>query len=141
MPLPDRPPWWLKRINPLVVRLNRRGLAVGSMHVLTVRGRTTGRPYSTPVSLVTLDGHRYVVSLPWVSWVKNARASGEGVLERGPRLEPVRLVELSLQERTPVVRAFPAQVPHGVRFFDLPPDADAFERAAPQLVAFRLDAA
>ncbi len=139
MPLPDRLPWWLTLINPLVVYLNRRGLAVGTMHVLTVRGRQTGRPYSTPVSLVTLDGHRYVVSLPWVSWVKNARASGEGVLERGSRTEPVRLVELPLEERTPVVRAFPVQVPHGVRFFDLPPDPEAFERAAPQLVAFRVD--
>ncbi len=38
-----------------------------------------------------------------------------------------------------MVRAFPVQVPHGVRFFDLPPDPEAFERAAPQLAAFRLD--
>jgi deazaflavin-dependent oxidoreductase (nitroreductase family) len=139
MPLPDRLPRWLKLINPLVVRLNRWGLTVGTMHVLTVRGRKTGKPYSTPVSLVTIDRQRYAVSLPWVSWVKNARASGEGVLERGPRKEQVHLVELAPEERVPVVRAFPVQVPRGAAFFHLPPDPDAFERVAPHLTAFRVE--
>jgi hypothetical protein len=139
MPLPDRLPWWLKLINPTVVYLNRRGLAVGTMHVLTVRGRKTGKPYSTPVSLVALDGQRYIASLPWVGWVKNARVCGEGVLERGRRKEQVRLVEVPLEERIRVVRAFPLQVPHGVAYFGLPPNPDAFEQAAPHLTAFRVD--
>jgi hypothetical protein len=141
MTLPQRLPRWLKLVNPIVVRLIRRGLGVGTMHVLTIRGRTSGKPYSTPVSLLNLDGQQYIVSLPWVNWVKNARAAGVGVLERGSFVEQVRLVELSLEERTPVVRAFPVQVPAGVAFFRLPADPDAFARAAPQLTAFRLDPA
>jgi hypothetical protein len=141
MALPQRLPRWLKVVNPIVIRLNRWGLAVGTMHVLTIRGRTSGKPYSAPVSLLNLDGQRYIVSLPWVNWVKNARVAGVGLLERGSRVEQVRLVELSLEERTPVVRAFPVQVPGGVAFFQLPADPEAFERVAPQLTAFRVEPA
>jgi hypothetical protein len=139
MPLPERLPRWLKLINPIVVHLIRWGLAMATVHVLTVRGRKTGKPYSTPVSLVTLDAQRYIVSFPWLSWVKNARGTGNGLLERGPRKESVRLVEVPLDERTRVVRAFPVQLPRGTSFFRLPPDPDAFERAAPHLTAFRVE--
>ncbi len=139
MPLPTRLPRWLKLINPVFMLLNRLGLAVGIVHVLTVRGRKTGAPYSTPISLMVLDGQRYIVSYPWVGWVKNARAQGECMLARGRRQEAVRLIELSPDERMPVLRAFPVLVPHGVRFFNLPPTPEAFERAAPQLTAFRVE--
>ena len=139
MTLPDRLPWWLKLVNPVITRLNRRGLAIGTQHILTVPGRTSGKLYTTPVSLLTLDGQRYIVSLPWTGWVKNARVSGWGFLERGRRRERVRLVELPPAERARVVREFPVQVPHGVSFFRLPPDPAVFEQAAPQLTAFRID--
>lgn len=139
MPLPQHLPAWLKVVNPLVVRLNRWGLAVGTMHVLTVPGRKTGKPYSTPVSLVTLDGQRYVVTFPWVGWVKNARVWGEGFLERGPQKEHVRLLEVPIEDRVRVVRAFPLQVPRGVSFFGLPADPESFEQAAPHLTVFRVE--
>jgi hypothetical protein len=54
----DSLPWWLgpaSRLNVLALRL---GLRIGTQHILTVPGRKTGRPRSTPVSLVTLDGER-----------------------------------------------------------------------------------
>ena len=79
------------------------GLAVGSQHLLTIRGRISGQPRSTPVSLVLVDGERYVVAaLSGADWVKNARAAGEGVMSRGRRTEAVRLVELPVEERGPI---------------------------------------
>jgi hypothetical protein len=48
---------------------------LGTQYILTVPGRTSGKLYSTPVSLLTVDGQRYIVSLPWTGWVKNARVA------------------------------------------------------------------
>ena len=49
--------------------------------------------------------------------MKNARIAGWGILERGREQARVKLVELPIQERAPVLREFPREVPHGVRYF------------------------
>ncbi|HYZ46822.1 MAG TPA: hypothetical protein VE712_04085, partial [Actinomycetota bacterium] len=49
--------------------------------------------------------------------MKNARVAGWGVLTCGRNEERVALVELPPEERAPVLRAFPREVPHGVEFF------------------------
>ena len=120
--MPKPPPRWMVRMN---VAILRRGLKVGSQYLLTVPGRESGAPRSTPISVVTLDGKRYIVSaFSEADWVKNVRAAGEGSLRRGRQLEAVKLVELPEPEREPVLRAFLRQVPGGVRFFESPePDA------------------
>ena len=140
-------PRWL----PLAARVNtqllRAGLPIGSQVVLTVIGRKTGRPRSLPVSLVDLDGARFIVSGEGTAWVANARAAGEGTVERGRRRERVRLVELDAADRPAVLRAFWQQVPHGrpfiARLFGLAPDAtaDDFAAAGPRCPVFRLDPA
>ena len=53
------PPGWMVRMNVAVLR---RGVKVWSQHLLSVRGRTTGLERVTPVSLVTVDGARYIVA-------------------------------------------------------------------------------
>ncbi len=133
-------PWWLKLTNPIFMTLIRLGVPIGTQHVLTVRGRKTGKPYSTPVSLVTVQGQHYICTFPWTGWAKNARVVGEGILTRGRRRERVALLELPPEQRAPVLREFPRQVPHGVQFFRLPPDPEAFAAAAPSLTVFRIDA-
>jgi len=113
-----RLPGWLKVANPVIVALQRRGLAVGTMHVFTVPGRRSGEPRTTPVSPLTVDGRRYIVAgLEGADWVKNVRASGWAVLARGREEQRVRLVELPVEERAPILREFPREVPHGVQFF------------------------
>jgi deazaflavin-dependent oxidoreductase (nitroreductase family) len=115
------------------------------MHLLTVRGRRSGQPRTTPVSPLTVAGHRYVIGgYARGDWVRNARAAGEGVLARGRRAERVRLVDLPERERRPVLRAFPAQVPHGVSMFVkagvvTEPTPDGFEAAAPRVAVFRIE--
>ncbi len=77
------------------------------------------------------------------NWVKNVRAVGWGFLTRGGKKERVALVELSVEERPPILREFPRQVPHGVQFFErllgLPNDPEAFAEAARRCPVLRVD--
>ena len=112
-------PSWLQPVNRLVRGLQRLGLPLGSIHLLTVPGRVSGTPRTTPVSPLTVDGHRYVVAgLPRGDWARNVRAAGRGELARGRRRTTVGLREVAdLGERRAVLTAFPTEVPGGVFFF------------------------
>jgi len=125
-----------------MVRLNaaflRRGLKLGSQHLLTVPGRRTGLPRSTPVSIATVAGSRYIVAaFADADWVANVRAAGAGTLERGGRSEDVTLMEIPGAERPPVLRAFLQQVRGGVRFFGQQ-TADEIVAAADRYPVFRI---
>ena len=93
---------------------------------------------STPVSLVTVEGNRYIVAaFSDAAWVKNVRAAEAGTLSRGRQAESVRLVELPVEERGPVLRAFLEQVRGGVRFFG-PQTPDAIVAARERYPVFRV---
>src|SRR5262245_27586803 len=114
-----KPPWWLKPANKVFIQMSKLGMNFGgeSPVVLTVRGRKSGAPRSTPVTPMTVDGERYVVGgFPGADWVRNVRAAGEVTLRRGRGRERVRMVELSPEEAKPLLRAFPIEVPTGVGF-------------------------
>jgi len=134
---------WLKPANRMVMALNRMGLALGTQHILSIPGRETGQLRSTPVSVLTVDGKRYIVTGMETNWVKNARAAGWGLLSRGRKRERVTLVEVPVEQRAPILREFPRQVRGGVKFFErmlgLPNDPDAFAAAAPKCPVFRVD--
>ena len=57
---------------------------IGPAHLLTARGRKTGRARTNPVILVKQGKQRWLVA-PYgaVSWVLNARAAGQVTLRRG----------------------------------------------------------
>jgi deazaflavin-dependent oxidoreductase (nitroreductase family) len=140
-----RPPRYLKPMNRVVRMLQRLGIPTGPAMILTVPGRKTGKPRSTPMTPFTYRGNLYTVAgYPGADWAANARAAGTGTLTRGRRSRPVKIVELGVQEARPVLRAFPAQVPVGVGFAKrsgLVHDgsADEFEALAGQLAVFRFD--
>jgi deazaflavin-dependent oxidoreductase (nitroreductase family) len=130
--------------------LQRLGMWTGTIHVLTVLGRVSGTPRSTPVSVLTVGGVRYIVGgSADMQWVQNARAMGWGTLAHGRRRVRVTLVELPVPERAAILRAFPRLVPGGVSFFrrlyDLPRDPaalpDAFAGLATRATVFRLEQA
>ncbi|MBF6172864.1 nitroreductase/quinone reductase family protein [Nocardia blacklockiae] len=135
----------LKPVNKVIIALQRVGLALGTMHVLSVPGRKSGELRTTPVSPLTVAGTTYVVGgFEKADWVKNARAAGWGELTRGRRRQRVALTELPVEERAPILRAFPTEVPHGVQFFVktgvvTSPDPEAFAAAAPRCPVFRID--
>ena len=129
------PPRWMVNLNRAFLR---RGLKVGSQYLLTVPGRTSREPRSTPISVVTLDADRYIVSaFAEADWVRNVRAAGAGSLSRGKQSEAVVLVEVPDTERDPILRAFLVQVPGGVRFFESP-DPDAVAAASGRYPVFRV---
>ena len=113
-----RPPLILKPMNKVFIALLRLGIPISrheSPVVLTVPGRKTGKPRSTPVTPMHIDGKRYVVNgYPGADWVDNVRAADNATLTQGRRTEEVRMVELSADEARPILRQFPIQVRTGV---------------------------
>ena len=82
----------------IIKRLLRAGVPMGPMILLTVRGRTTGQPRTTPVDLLERNDRRWLVATHGgasSNWVRNLRAAGEGILTRGRRRQAVTAVELS----------------------------------------------
>jgi hypothetical protein len=141
-----RLPRWLKLANPLIVALQRRGVVIGTMRLLSVPGRKSGQLRTTPVSPLVVEGERYIVAgFEDADWVKNARVAGWGTLARGRYKERVNLVELPLQERVPVLREFPRKIPNGVQFFrrlyGISGTPEEFETLAPRCPVFRVEEA
>ena len=139
-----RLPSWLKGLNQVVIALQRLGFVVGTMHVFAVPGRRSGVIRSTPVSLLTVDGHRYIVAgLDDADWVLNARVAGLGMLRRGRTEEHVSLVELPVENRAPILREFPRLVPQVVPFFTrlygVTADPEQFAGLAASCPVFRVE--
>jgi deazaflavin-dependent oxidoreductase (nitroreductase family) len=145
---PTRPagklPSWLPLANRVVAWLQRRGVKTGTIHILTVPGRTTGQMRSTPVSLLAVDGNRYIIAgVEGADWVRNVRASGWGYLAYGRARHKVALTELESADREPILRAFPTEVPHGTQFFErvhgVKADPDQFATLADRCPVFRVE--
>jgi deazaflavin-dependent oxidoreductase (nitroreductase family) len=145
-----KPPWWLKPMNKVFMLMLRLGLPISGKEgplVLTVPGRKSGQPRSTPITPMYVDGTRYVVAgFPGADWEKNARAAATATLTAGRTSETVRMVELSADEARPLLRQFPTLVPTGVGFMKrsgLVTDGtpDEFEALAGRCAVFRFDPA
>ena len=141
-----RPPWWLKYVNTVFIGLSKLGIGgTKGPLVLTVAGRKTGKPRSTPVTPMTVDGARYVVGgLPGADWVANARAAGTATLHQGRRTQQVRMTEIPAEQARPLLRQFPILVPTGVSFIRNAGlvdkgTPDEFEALAGRLPVFRFD--
>jgi deazaflavin-dependent oxidoreductase (nitroreductase family) len=130
-----------RALNALVRPLARLGLTGPRTHLLTVRGRRTGRVWSTPVSVVALRGERYLVA-PYGerNWVKNARVARSVELRRGRRRAAHALVEVSGDERVAVLRRYHATTPVTRSFFGVTAgdDDDVWRAEAPRHPVFRL---
>jgi deazaflavin-dependent oxidoreductase (nitroreductase family) len=132
---------WRRLLNGLVKILLRVGVGPRHIYLLTVRGRHSGTPYSTPVTLVEAGTNRWLVA-PYgeVSWVRNARAAGQVTLSRGRHYETVMIVELEPEEAAPVLKQYITDVPITRPFFDATPGAplEAFVAEAPHHPVFRI---
>ena len=100
-----RPSLFLRMGNKIVTFLLRAGVNMGNTTLLTVRGRKSGQPRTTPVTQVERDGERWLIA-PYgsVNWVRNLRAVGEATLTRGRRTKHISVVELSAQEAAPILK-------------------------------------
>ena len=51
-----------RAVNWVFAAMTTAGVGASCRHILTVRGRTTGRPHSTPVDVIDAAGHRWLVA-------------------------------------------------------------------------------
>ena len=102
---PPRP--HIALVNRAVARLAALGLTPRNTVSLEVPGRRTGRLRRTSLVVAELSGYRYLVSLAGESeWVRNVRANENRASLRRRRSHPVFLVEVPVEERPPVLRAY-----------------------------------
>ncbi len=82
--------------NAITSFLLRLGVNMGNMALLTVHGRKSGKPITTPIAIVVHEGKRYLVAaFGVVSWVRNLRAAGgEATITRSRRTEKIHAIEL-----------------------------------------------
>ena len=140
-----RAPGWFTRnvFNQLVAFLTKRGMSVMGSRVLAVKGRTSGEWRTTPVNLLSYQGHRYLVAPRGeTQWVRNLRVAGTGELRLGRRAETFRGRELTDEEKVPVLREYlrrwKAEV--GIFFEGTGPDSsdDQLRAIAPKHPAFEV---
>lgn len=103
----SRPSGFDQFANRLVGGLVKLGIGPRSMRSLSVRGRSSGKWYSTPVNVLELGGSRYLLAPRGVTqWVRNLRAAGAGELRRGRSVETVRAAELPDEVKPVIIQAY-----------------------------------
>jgi deazaflavin-dependent oxidoreductase (nitroreductase family) len=132
-------------MNKVMIAVQKLGIPTGPAMVLTVPGRKSGKPRSTPMTPFEFDGGLYVVAgYPGADWAANARTAGTGTLRRGRRSRRVKIVELTPAQARPILRAFPIEVPVGVAFAKrsgmvVDGSSDEYEALAGRIAVFRFD--
>lgn len=113
--IPKRVPAWVPFFNPIAQRLLAAGIPMGPNALITVAGRTTGLPRTTPVTIVESAGRRWVLA-PFgeVNWVRNLRAAGRAIITVRRRQEQVTAAELPPAEAVTFFRDVVAPV---VRYY------------------------
>src|SRR4051794_17505007 len=141
----QRPGWFTKHaFSPIVAGLTRLGVSLAGSRVLEVRGRKSGAWRSTPVNPLAYEGQRYIVAPRGeTQWVRNLRASGEGRLRKGPRIEEeFTATELPDDEKMLLLRAYLKKWASEVGAFFQGVGADApdddLRRIAPLHPVFRI---
>ena len=137
---PGRVARWLNRVD---ARVLSSGIGPKQGAALEVRGRTSGRLITLPVVVADLDEERYLVAMLGnrASWVHNVRAAGgAAVLRQRGRTEAVRLEDVAVASRPPILQRYLALAP-GARAH-VPVDRHAslaeFERIAADYPVLRV---
>jgi deazaflavin-dependent oxidoreductase (nitroreductase family) len=108
--------------------LTRLGLGASYRHLLTVRGRKTGQPRTTPVDVMDVDGQRWLVAgYGPANWVRNARAAGEVILSRHGHQARYAVAEPAPADAVPVLRKYMTDIRVTRSYFDATPAASDSE--------------
>ena len=138
-----RPPTAGERIvNRIFGFLVGLGLGFSHNYLLQVRGRKTGRLFSTPIDLLELDGKTILVAPRGrTQWVRNAEAAGAVTLKKGRMRRRYRIREIPAAARPPFLKAYLDQFRREVqRYFPVPAGSppEAFADLAEHYPAFEL---
>ncbi len=109
--------WWFRS-------LTKFGLGASYRQILTVPGRKTGRPHSTPVDVIEVGGDRWLVAgYGPANWVLNTRAHAEVMLSRGGHSQTYKVEEVGADDAIPVLRKNIAQIRVTRPYFDASPNS------------------
>lgn len=132
----------MKALNAVMLLLARAGLAPRVV-VLTVRGRTSGVPRSTPVTPIGHGGKVWLVA-PYgiVDWVRNLRVAGELTLSRGRTTRRFSARSATPDEAGPVLKRYVKVAPLVLPYFSARArdPVDAFVAEAAHHPVFELTA-
>ena len=108
-----------RTVNAVVTPLVKLGFTPRNTVLLTTTGRKSGKPRTTPVTLVDLDGERWLVSSYGdVGWVHNVRASSRVVLRWGKRADSFRAESVNAARAGSVLKVYVRRVPITAPYFD-----------------------
>jgi hypothetical protein len=85
------------------------GIGVGFSYnyLLQVKGRKSGKLYSTPVDLLEMEGKRFLVAPRGrTQWVRNAEVAGEILLKKGRQSNRFKMRPLAGPEKLQVLKAY-----------------------------------
>src|SRR5579862_3273697 len=83
------------------------GLGFSYNYLLQVRGRKSGKIYSTPVDLLEIGGKRFLVAARGrTQWARNAEAAGEVSLKKGKLQQRFGIRPLSDEEKPEILKAY-----------------------------------
>lgn len=140
-----KPDWFTRNVfNKAVQGLTRAGVSVWGSRILRVRGRKSGAWHSHPVNLLTHEGRQYLVAPRGeTQWVRNIRASREGELVLGGRVQRFHAAEVPDDQRIPILRGYLKRWKFEVGMFFGGVGADSSDeelrRIAPDHPVFRVD--
>jgi|ERR1019366_4896373 deazaflavin-dependent oxidoreductase (nitroreductase family) len=109
------------------------GLGFGLKHnyLLQVRGRKSGRMFSTPIDLLEIGGKRFLVAPRGrTQWVRNAEAAGEITLRKGRSRQIYRLRSVADAEKPELLKAYLDSFKTTVQRYFPVPAGSAAERFA-----------
>ena len=121
-------------MNPIARPLLAAGIPMGFNGLITIRGRTSGLPRTTPVAIIEIDGRRWIWC-PWgeAHWVRNLRAAGEATITVRKREEAVQATELDAAEAIAFFRdvmgPLARRIPFGTTFLRLVDGIDVHDPA------------
>jgi len=118
------------------------GLGPNYSYLLEVRGRKSGRLFSTPINLFELNGKSFLVApRGQTQWVKNSEAAGVVTLKRGRTRLKFRLVTVPDAQKPEILKAYLDQFAFAVqKFFPIPAGSpvEAFQEIAANYPVFKL---
>jgi deazaflavin-dependent oxidoreductase (nitroreductase family) len=87
--------------------LLKLGIGLAHNYLLEVRGRKTGKVYSTPVNVLEYKGKKYLVApRGYTQWVRNVETSGEATLMQRAERTKVRLRTVADEEKPEILKAY-----------------------------------
>ncbi len=118
------------------------GLAPRYNYLLEVRGRKSGRTFTTPINLLEFQGRRYLVaSRGATQWVRNARVERRVWLRRGASRREYEAHEIADADKPALLKEFLDRYAIAVqRYFEIPKGSpqSEFAKIAATMPVFEL---